>query len=347
MTTASPEPRPRSHRGTFLRVAVAFGLLGVVLYFHRNEIRDVLGRAPDGSRLLAAFLLYAAGVWLSFTRWFVLARALKLPLPYREAMRLGCVAHFFNLMLPGQVGGDVVKAAYLLKSDVKRGHAVASIALNVLMNLLGLFVLAVLAGLLAWGHLEGSGRRLVGLAGVFLAATLALMAVGLTPGFYRLLGRRRTKRAGTLAEWAEAAALYRRRPGVLLLAAAMAALSHVGNILAFSQVGHALFPSVPSLAEHFLLVPLILFSTAIPLPLGALGASEEISAQLFRLAHYQGGAVVMIGYRLVQYSACLITGSVYLANRGRVRLLVASTDPTFDDVPAPTVALAPTATRPG
>jgi uncharacterized membrane protein YbhN (UPF0104 family) len=333
MTAQAHEPRNRRRFGTLLRFAVAFGLLAVVLYVHRRDLRDVLSRSPDLARLAAAFGLYAAGVWLSFTRWYVLARALALPLPYIEAMRLGCVAHFFNLMLPGQVGGDVVKAAYLFKADVKRGHAVASIALNVLMNLLGLFVLAVAAGLLAWGHLEGPGRRLVLLAGVFFVATLALICLGLTPGFYRLLARRRRRR-GRLAEWSEAAALYRRRPGVVILAAAMAALSHVANVLAFSQVGHALFPIVPSLSEHFLLVPLILFSTAIPLPLGALGASEEISAQLFRLAHYQGGAVVMIGYRLIQYSACLLTGSVYLANRGRVRLLVKSTDPTFDDEPA-------------
>ncbi|HWE38817.1 MAG TPA: lysylphosphatidylglycerol synthase transmembrane domain-containing protein [Isosphaeraceae bacterium] len=338
MTTHDRQPRPRARFGTLLRFAVAFGLLGLVMYLNRRDLRDVLSRSPDFSRLAAAFGLYALGVWLSFTRWYVLARALGLPLPYIEAVRLGCVAHFFNLMLPGQVGGDFVKAAYLLKADVKRGHAVASIALNILMNLLGLFVLAVVAGLLAWGHLEAPGRRLVALAGVFLAATLALIALGLTPGFYRLLGRRR-KRPGRLAEWAEAAGIFRRRPLVLLVAAAMAALSHVGNILAFAQVGRALFPSVPSLAEHFLLVPLILFSTAIPLPLGALGASEEISAQLFRLAHYQGGAVVMIGYRLIQYSACLITGSVYLANRGRVRLLVASTDPSFDDEPAAAEAL--------
>jgi uncharacterized membrane protein YbhN (UPF0104 family) len=338
MTAHAHDPRRHGRFGTLLRFAVAFGLLAVVLYVHRRDLRDVFSRSPDVSRLAAAFLLYAAGVWLSFTRWYVLARALALPLPYIEAMRLGCVAHFFNLMLPGQVGGDVVKAAYLFKADVKRGHAAASIALNVLMNLLGLFVLAVVAGLLAWSHLEGPGRRLVVLAGAFLAATLALIALGLAPFFDRFLSRRR-RGPGRLAGWSEAAAIYRRRPGVLLLAAAMAALSHVANVLAFSQVGHALFPSVPSLSEHFLLVPLILFSTAIPLPLGALGASEEISAQLFRLAHYQGGAVVMIGYRLIQYSACLITGSVYLANRGRVRLLVASTDPAFDDEPAPAEAL--------
>ena len=41
-------------------------------------------------------------------------------------------------------------------------------------------------------------------------------------------------------------------------------------------------------------MPIILLSTAIPLPFGALGATEQISAKLLQLGTYRGGAVAMI-----------------------------------------------------
>ena len=52
---------------------------------------------------------------------------------------------------------------------------------------------------------------------------------------------------------------------------------------------------VPSLGQHYVLVPLVYFTTAVPLPFGALGLSEEVSEQLFRLVGHPGSALVLDG----------------------------------------------------
>ena len=61
-------------------------------------------------------------------------------------------------------------------------------------------------------------------------------------------------------------------------------VNHALNVVAFYLVGRMLFPAMTTtLVEHFLMVPLTLFTMAVPLPFGALGLSEEVGDQLFKL----------------------------------------------------------------
>ena len=79
-----------------------------------------------------------------------------------------------------------------------------------------------------------------------------------------------------------------------------------------------------TLAQHFLMVPLTLFTMAVPLPFGALGLSEEVGDQLFKLVGHPSGALAMMGFRVLMYGGGLIGACVYLANLKEVRGLTAS-----------------------
>ena len=60
-----------------------------------------------------------------------------------------------------------------------------------------------------------------------------------------------------------------------------------------------------TLVQHFLMVPLTLFSMAVPLPFGALGLSEEVGQQLFKLVGHPSGALAMMGFRVLMYGGGL------------------------------------------
>ena len=70
------------------------------------------------------------------------------------------------------------------------------------------------------------------------------------------------------------AATYRRRLDVVLAGLALSVLGHGLSVLVFFLIGRMLLSSrmTASLGEHFLMVPLTLFTMAVPLPLGALRA---------------------------------------------------------------------------
>ena len=86
-------------------------------------------------------------------------------------------------------------------------------------------------------------------------------------------------------------------------ATALSVWNHGLNVVAFYLVGRMLFPAMTTtLVQHFLMVPLTLFSMAVPLPFGALGLSEEVGQQLFKLVGHPSGALAMMGFRVLMYA---------------------------------------------
>src|SRR5436305_120042 len=110
-TTKSPKHRVRSLAVNALLVAVAFGLLGLAVWQNQGQIRSVLSRKLDGRLFAAAFLVYLLGISLSFLRWFALVRVIEPRFRIGPAFLLGFIGNVFNLVIPGAVGGDFIKAA--------------------------------------------------------------------------------------------------------------------------------------------------------------------------------------------------------------------------------------------
>ncbi len=129
-----------------------------------------------------------------------------------------------------------------------------------------------------------------------------------------------------LSEIKAVSTTYRSRLDVVLAGLGLSVIGHALNVLAFFLVGKMLCPTgmTTTLAQHYLMVPLILFSTVAPLPFGALGLSEGISDQLLRMVGHPGGALAMMGFRVLAYGCGLIAACVYLTNQGEVRALSAS-----------------------
>ncbi len=79
-----------------------------------------------------------------------------------------------------------------------------------------------------------------------------------------------------------------------------------------------------TLVDHFLMVPLTLFTMAVPLPFGALGLTEEVGDQLFKMVGHPSGSLAMMGFRVLMYGSGLVGACVYLAKLKEVRGLTAS-----------------------
>jgi uncharacterized membrane protein YbhN (UPF0104 family) len=300
--------------GLALRFVLALGLLALAIRSNREQLRDVFGRRPDYPLFALGFAAYLSGVLLAFLRWYLLVRAVDLPFRLRDALRLGFIGSLFNFVIPGAIGGDFVRAAYLCREQRRTARPIASVIVDRLAGLEGLFLLALLAGAIGWSGLEPPVRRLVTAAAIATGVTSLILGAAFLP--HGRIGR--SKRRAELAAVGDS---YRARFPVVVVGVAMGCVTHVLNVVAFYAVSRAVFPSIPGLAEHFLIVPLVLFTTAIPLPFGALGVTEQVSSRLFRLADSSGGAVGMMAFRLLQLGGALIGGAVYLANAAQVREL--------------------------
>jgi len=282
------------------KYALAFGVLGVVIWLNWEPGSDkglqhvwnthaVRGEPINATALALAFVIGAASLAITLVRWYVLVRAQGLPFRLRDAFRLGLIGFAANTFLPGSVGGDVVKAAGLARSQRRRTVAVATVIMDRAIALWALVWFVALFGGAAWwmGMLDGPAaavsHKIVTVAGVIVVVSVAVwVLLGLLPP------RRAEKFAGRLskipkvghsaAEFWRAVWMYRCRQRSVAAAMLLSWVGQVGFVFAFYFSVRTLWDpqigSIPSVAEHFLLVPIGLVIQAAPLFPGGAGIGE-------------------------------------------------------------------------
>jgi uncharacterized membrane protein YbhN (UPF0104 family) len=319
-------------------VALAFGLLTLVIWQNSDEIRKVFSHSLDLRLLGCAFAIYLVGLVAGFVRWSFLVRVIEPDLRLSSILVLGAIGNVFNLVIPGAVGGDLIKAAYLVRMRIRRTQAIASMVIDRILGLLSLFVLAAVAGAFGWGRATADVKKLIvldWLAVVLGVLVLVVIFAQLLTRFFPLLGRGHARLSPILAELRVMSTTYRRRLDVIFGCGAISVFIHGLNVLAFYLVGRMIYPgATPTLADHYLMVPLTLVSMAVPIPFGALGLTEEVGKQLFELVDHPGGALAMIGFRVLMYGGGALCACVYLWKLTEVRELTESARALDDEEPS-------------
>jgi glycosyltransferase 2 family protein len=292
------------------KYALAFGLLGWVVYTNwapangrgLQEVwqKHVIEGQPIHIGFLAlGFVIFLAALLMTLVRWYVLVRAQDLPFTLPGAMRIGLVGFFWNTFLPGSVGGDVIKAAALAREQSRRTVAVATVLMDRAIALWGLVWFVAILGSVFWmcGMLEGDGvepaKYIVTSAATIVGASVVVwLLLGLLPQHRaeRFAGRlsRLPKIGGSAAEFWRAVWMYRCRQGSVALALLLAWIGHVGFVLAFYCSARTLCDGgegnlIPTLTQHFLIVPIGLVIAATPLFPGGAGIGEMGYGGLYQL----------------------------------------------------------------
>ncbi len=300
--------------------------------------RHVYGGEPiHAGYFLLAFAVALPSTLLTFVRWYILVRAVGLPFRLTDAFRLGFIGLFFNNFMPGSVGGDVIKAAVLAREQARRTVAVATVLMDRAIALWALIWFVALLGAGFWlrGLLVGQGaeqcRKIVTLAWTVVGVSgLGWIALGLLPDWraQRFAGRLEhwPKVGAAVAELWRAVWMYRCRPravgGVLLLSW----VGHVGFVFLFYFAMLTLWqPSseepIPTLAQHFLIVPIGLVIQAAPFFPGGAGIGELGFGLLYQWlgCSEASGVLGSLVQRVVNWTLGLLGGLIYLRMRAALK----------------------------
>ena len=292
---------------------------------------------------VAAFVLYFAALLVTLVRWYILVRAVGLTIRPGEAFRLGMIGVFFNAFLPGSVGGDIIKAAVLARGQSRRTVAVATVIMDRLIALWALVWFVALTGTGFWlagglsGPAETRSKTVVVLAAAGVAVTFtAWLLLGLLPEARaerfarRLTGIRRV--GGSAAEFWRAVWTYRCRQKAVAGVMALSWVGHVGFVLAFYCCANALWSEelgrVPTLAEHFLLVPIgLVVQALVPTPGGA-GGGEWGFGALYLLfgASESNGVLASLVQRVIGWLLGLVGCAVFLRSRAALPVAEGTAD---------------------
>lgn len=299
-------------------------------------------RATAAALLTAALLpllltlpLLVANMLLSAAKWDLLLRVQSIRPGFSAALQAYWIGSFFSNYLPSNVSGDVVRLI-VLRAEGRRAEAASSILVERLTGLVVLVALAGLALALRPDHFDRFGLlpllwlMVLGLA---VAITLTFTAgEPLARALQNLAGRWSGFASRLLTIFARvsaALAIYRRRPGPLVVALALSVpfygISIGFQFLLLDAVGADL-----GFFEVALVAPVVQLIGLLPLAPNGLGLVEGA----FVLFYMQAGVPAELALaaallrRALSFAVSLIGGVIWLAwMRAAPELAAASRNP--------------------
>lgn len=310
----------------------------------REGLRTIYGRIDPATYVLA--LLAVLGMYLcGIKRWQILLRAQGLDTSFAEAFRLTFIGFFFNNVVPGLTGGDVVKAVLIARRHPGRGpDAVSTVIVD---RVIGLLMLALVAGVAVLFALEQYGE-----IGLYIGFILAGASLGIPLFLSRRVRRKlgldwlleRMPGSAILKRLDEAFRLYRQRPREMAWALALSIAAHVCNIASVALIGLDLGVGPengleePAALTYAVIVPITMIVAAVPVLPGGWGVGEAAFGYFFRTVGIQNLSLsvgLSVLHRATLLAFSLIGGIFLLRARKETReALAEGGDPDQRD-PAP------------
>ena len=316
----APPSKTRATRVLLAKVIVSVGLLALLITRSDTPRLWAYVRTASISWLGSALALYLLMVLASAWRWGLLLTAQGVDVPARTLTGSFLVATFFNNFLPSNIGGDVIRIADTARPAGSRTLATTVVLMDRGIGLLGLVLLAAVAGSVV-GDTGASpvpaGLLWAGLGGATLAAAPALLAPA---RLIRLLGPLRRLNP----EWVGArldrltGVLERFRQAPLALAGCFAGAVLVQVILVgfYAAIAHAIGIAI-SPWHMAVLVPVSFLVQMLPVSVNGFGLREATFSFYFaRLGLPIEAALVisLLGAGLVMLFS--LTGAVVYVVRG-------------------------------
>lgn len=271
--------------GLLLKLSISLSLLSLLLWRVDREALFSMLRSLNLMLFLTALLLYILCQLLSTYRWQLLLWAEKIWIPFQKLALFYFEGMFFNLFFPTAIGGDLVKGHRIYRYTEGEEASLASILIDRLVGLSAVLFIALTALLssslnspspdpiVAWPILGFAGAFVLGVGGMFSRRIGSL-----------LFPSRRWLPASRL--WEKLGAFYRSlqryRGHKIALGKTFCISLFLQALYVYNYylVARALGFSI-SLGTFYLLVPLVIVVSMIPISIGGLGVREGTMIYLF------------------------------------------------------------------
>jgi hypothetical protein len=310
-------------------------------------LRDAFAKPIQLLPLGLAAASFTIAVALTFLRWYVLVHAQDLPLSLFNTLRLGLLGFFWNTLLPGSIGGDIVKATYIAREQSRRTVAVATVLIDRALGLWGIILVVALLGGTFWIcgspiiHGSAEMRSLILTCVVIVAVSVCVwLVLGVLPArrVHRFAGRLGgiPKIGHSAAEFWLAVWLYRSKRNSMAGALLLSLGSQFFFIFTFYFAAQIFCEPneqvlMPDLREQFVLVPVGIAAQTLPLTPGGMGVGQAVFGWLYGLvdeAMTVTGVLASIARDVIAWTLGFIGYLVYLRMRPAV-------PPPIEEEPVP------------
>jgi hypothetical protein len=229
-------------------------------------------------------ILVLLGLYCLGVRWSIILPYFGVQITKKESFIYYLVGNFYNILMPGAIGGDVIRVGICAVNKKKPLTAIATTVL--LERVFGLLVVLLIGAVAILGLPDGLRQQL----GTTLTMTFLLFSLGTLlsaiAGWFLLhfipLARLQSKiekilLLPTLINLLKQ--IQQIQPRALLAALCFNLFSQVSDIIASYFLARAILIDVPLLI-FFVVIPIVYLSTVLPISLGGLGVREGTLAFL-------------------------------------------------------------------
>ncbi len=344
-----------------LKIAFAAALIGYVVDKAGWEnIRSSIANMDPAQWALGLGVILTGNV-ISMLRWQMLMRTVGLPTTTWDAVRLGFIGVFFNNVVPGLTGGDLVKAFYVAReSPGMRADAVVTVIVD---RIIGIVSLALIAAVVIPLDFAAYGEAAIGIYGFLAAAAIggaAVLSRRIKARLKSLLPQGRSgKLSDALAKLDRAVSIYRTKLGVVCVAVLLSVVVHMCIIVGIWIFGNGIAdgglaahaagtadlegPTIEQLTTlkdldltvYCSIIPIIMMISAVPIAPAGWGVGEAAFRYFFLLAGVAGALAVSLSltFRVTSMLISLLGGVFLIFDRKRVmnELRSEDEDPTAHD----------------
>ncbi|MBX3191386.1 MAG: flippase-like domain-containing protein [Labilithrix sp.] len=303
------------------KAVVAATLIGWLIRSGQLDFR-ALGLFFTDPRLLVADLaIVGIGVVCGALRWRALLSLAGVNMPVGRAVQLQMTALFFNVVIPGNVGGDVVKAVYASREATPQNRSAVFLIVFVerLLGLAGLVLVAssvaVLRGPVLW---ENPQLRQLAIAVAFLGAC-TIVGPALFVVFMRRAGDRlekwtsgTSKIAKLAGQLVAAARLLSSGPKNLVIALGLSMIVHTVAMGFFTVLTRVITTQPVAFSAVATVFPLGILTLILPISPAGIGVGHVAFDKLFDIIGLDHGATVFNVYLIGQIAPCLLGVFPYL-----------------------------------
>lgn len=267
-----------------LQTAVTAALLA--FFFHDPEFRAEISAAIAAANPLWIVAgIFFAGVEniIGVCRWRIFLKMLDIEVPFWKSVQICLVALFCNTFLLGAAGGDLIRAAYLMRRGNSKTDSLLSVMMDRVSGLGGLILYTAILTIWNYDWLTSSPKvvLLIQIVIIYQLATAVLIAVTLYLAATRWTDTppRWAPFPNTLRKFGAGYARMAWQWQASLRAMALTLVMLLGYFAVFHASARAFNVNI-SFLEMSALMPPADIIIALPISIGGLGVREQVFAFL-------------------------------------------------------------------
>lgn len=218
------------------------------------------------------WLLQTILVLMQAERWLIIARRLGIDVQFRQAWHSVYIGQFFNQVFPSSIGGDAMRIWCLTRWSVRISAAIASVALERIVALFAVPVIA-LAGIRALLRIVSPWPLrlgLIGLLAAFAVGLIVLLWLDRVPLPRKIASSRMVQRVWRIPATARQVFLSW---NCISRTTLLSVVIHASLGISFWLLAFGLGVRAP-LVDFVVLAPLVMLITAVPISIGGWGLRE-------------------------------------------------------------------------